>query len=334
MKWKTNIFVLLICLSFNIKSGIAQIPSYSLFAKNFLPTLPVYNANQFTFDIYLQHLDTTNFEYAGGKFIINFFPGVANGGSLTYSFAGPDSSDLPIHLRPRNPRVNVETHLDSQLILDANEFPGSGNGFIIPQGTPGVKIIKMRLRTTAANFYLEPVPVGYLIGLHPEWNDDTRIYSYIGGKPVNITQSLNHIIDDFGLTPVELSSFNATVSKSNIILNWSTTSEINNSGFDIDRSTFNPYSNEPGVWSKINFIRGNGTTSIPMHYEFTDRNLQSGKYKYRLKQIDYNGNFEYFYLNNEVVVGIPTKYILFQNYPNPFNPVTNINYQLPIKSNV
>lgn len=335
MKLKIIFFVLLIYLLFNLKSGIAQIPNYSLFAKNFLPTLPVYYANQFTFDIVIQHNDNTDFEYAGGKFIINFYPGVANGGSLTYSFAGPDSSDLPIHLRPRNPIVNLETHSNSQLILGVNEFPGAGNGFIIPQGLPGVKIIKMRLRTTASNFYIETGgPIGVFIALYPVWNNNTRIFSYIGKDPMNITQSSNHFIDDLGLTPVELSSFTATLNKNNVSLNWSTVSEINNSGFDIERSIVSPYSNEPGEWSKIISIKGNGTTSNPTNYGFIDRNLKSGKYKYKLKQIDYNGNYEFFYLLNEVDVGIPSKYTLSQNYPNPFNPFTNINYQLPVISNV
>ena len=60
-----------------------------------------------------------------------------------------------------------------------------------------------------------------------------------------------------------------------------------------------------------------------------DRNLQTGKYKYRLKQIDNNGNYEYFALNGEVEIGVPKKFDLSQNYPNPFNPVTKINFDLP-----
>ncbi|MBK8981386.1 MAG: T9SS type A sorting domain-containing protein [Ignavibacteria bacterium] len=63
-------------------------------------------------------------------------------------------------------------------------------------------------------------------------------------------------------------------------------------------------------------------------YRFEDRNLSSGKYKYRLKQIDFNGNFEFYDLSNEVVIGIPASTELMQNYPNPFNPVTNISYRL------
>lgn len=138
---------------------------------------------------------------------------------------------------------------------------------------------------------------------------------------------------DFGIggseaLPVELSSFVSSTSGSNVTLNWTTASEINNSGFDIERSSVS------GTWSKVGNVSGNGTSTISNSYSFTDRNLASGSYSYRLKQIDFNGNFEYFNLSSEVIVGIPVKYDLSQNYPNPFNPSTKINYALPTDGQV
>jgi hypothetical protein len=132
--------------------------------------------------------------------------------------------------------------------------------------------------------------------------------------------------------PVELASFTASVNRSDVTLNWSTTSETNNSGFDIERSDVRGQTSN--VWSKIGNVNGNGSSSVGHSYDFTDKNLTSGKYSFRLKQIDYNGNFEYFNLGNEVNVGIPARYDLSQNYPNPFNPTTRINYELPLDGKV
>ena len=129
------------------------------------------------------------------------------------------------------------------------------------------------------------------------------------------------------LLPVELSSFTSAVNGRNVTLNWITSEEINNSGFDIERK-------QSGSWTKLGSISGNGTSVLSHEYSFTDRNLASGNYQYRLKQIDYNGNFEYFNLNNEVNVGIPAKFELSQNYPNPFNPSTQINFDIPTDSKV
>jgi len=122
--------------------------------------------------------------------------------------------------------------------------------------------------------------------------------------------------------PVELSGFVSEVNQNNVKLNWSTASETNNSGFDIERSA-------NGIWLKIGTISGNGNSTVENKYSYTDKNLNSGIYNYRLKQLDFNGNFEYFDLENEVNIGIPLKYELSQNYPNPFNPSTKINFNLP-----
>ncbi|MEO8447477.1 MAG: T9SS type A sorting domain-containing protein, partial [bacterium] len=112
-------------------------------------------------------------------------------------------------------------------------------------------------------------------------------------------------------------------------LQWTTSSEINNSGFNIERKLI-------GVsdWTTIGNVIGNGTSNNSHNYTFSDRNVVNGKYSYRLKQIDFNGNYEYHNLNSEVELGAPTKFSLYQNYPNPFNPTTKINYDLVTEGNV
>lgn len=138
------------------------------------------------------------------------------------------------------------------------------------------------------------------------------------------TTGLRSVSADWGLLPVELGTFTANVINSTVNLNWGTVSESNNSGFNIERKLVN--STE---WKNVGFVEGNGTTNTTSEYFFSDRNVASGNYNYRLKQIDFNGNFEYHNLTNEIEVGLPSKYDLSQNYPNPFNPETKINFELP-----
>ena len=130
--------------------------------------------------------------------------------------------------------------------------------------------------------------------------------------------------------PVELTSFTSTVNDRDVELNWSTACELNNAGFDIERRTVND-----GVeWVKIGFVQGNGTTNEPKNYSFEDKKLSTGKYNYRLKQLDYNNKTTLFDLSNAIEIGKPKKFELSQNYPNPFNPITKIDYNLPFNGNV
>lgn len=124
---------------------------------------------------------------------------------------------------------------------------------------------------------------------------------------------------DFNIIPVELTSFTSSVSGNTVVLNWQTATEKNNSGFDIERSTNNI------DFAKIGFANGHGTTTEPRVYTFTDNTLISGRYFYRLKQIDYDGTFEYSNVV-EAEIGLPKEFSLEQNYPNPFNPTTTIRY--------
>jgi len=124
------------------------------------------------------------------------------------------------------------------------------------------------------------------------------------------------------VVPVELQSFTAKASGNDIQLDWSTATETNNEGFEILRSTKN---NE---WKMIVFVEGYGTTTEPQFYSFTDESLQPGIYQYKLKQIDFDGSFEYSKIV-EVTIEAPTEFSLSQNYPNPFNPVTKIKYSIP-----
>jgi hypothetical protein len=135
---------------------------------------------------------------------------------------------------------------------------------------------------------------------------------------------------DYTAIPVELISFSADVEEKSVILNWSTATELNNSGFEIERLVDNNISES---WIKIGFVKGEGTTTQQQFYSFTDENLSTGKYKYRLKQMDFDGAFEYSKVI-EAVVEIPIEFSLVQNYPNPFNPSTKIKFSLPVDAKI
>jgi hypothetical protein len=129
--------------------------------------------------------------------------------------------------------------------------------------------------------------------------------------------------------PVELTNFTANTLNADVTLHWSTSREHNNSGFNIERKLISENN-----WLNVGNVKGSGTLNEPKQYKFTDYNLCPGSYIYRLKQIDFNGNFEYFDLSEAVAIGVPDEFSLEQNYPNPFNPVTTIAFGIPQAGNV
>jgi len=124
-----------------------------------------------------------------------------------------------------------------------------------------------------------------------------------------------------GGVPVELSSFNANAYGNFVELDWTTATETNNQGFEIQKKSGNDF-------YTIGFVAGSGTTTEPKNYSYQDKNLENGVYVYRLKQFDFDGTSS---LSEEIVVEVnnPSDFVLNQNYPNPFNPSTNIKFSLP-----
>ena len=130
--------------------------------------------------------------------------------------------------------------------------------------------------------------------------------------------------------PVELTAFTGYLIDNNVQLKWATATETNNLGFRIERRSISELEKN-GKWVNIGFVEGHGTTTEPQNYSFVDNSVTSGKYQYRLKQIDYNGTFEYYgpISVNSSKIGT---YYLYQNYPNPFNPGTIIKFSTPRKA--
>jgi photosystem II stability/assembly factor-like uncharacterized protein len=132
--------------------------------------------------------------------------------------------------------------------------------------------------------------------------------------------------DNAGGVPVELTSFSAEFIENQVSIRWTTASELNNMGFEVEQKS------DDEDWRMIGFIEGKGTTTEKQTYSFTDDlfGVNNTKLNYRLKQIDFNGSYEY---SDAVEVNIdianPEIFFLSQNYPNPFNPSTKIKFTIP-----
>jgi photosystem II stability/assembly factor-like uncharacterized protein len=145
---------------------------------------------------------------------------------------------------------------------------------------------------------------------------------YDGKNHAIARTSSNVYINEFLISiPVEMIAFSGYYSNEAVQLEWTTATEINNYGFEIQRKTENS-------WENIGFVEGNGTSSSTSNYIFIDNKLPSvDNISYRLKQMDFSGDFEY---SSEINILLPGKnYVLEQNYPNPFNPSTVIRYHIP-----
>jgi photosystem II stability/assembly factor-like uncharacterized protein len=158
--------------------------------------------------------------------------------------------------------------------------------------------------------------VNYGIYITPPGGGDTSAV-FVAGASGQILKYNSLIV------PVELTSFNASVSGNTVTLNWITSTEKNNFGFDVERSKVGD------SWTKVGFVNGFGTTTELKEYSFTDGKLAAGTYNYRIKQLDFDGTYKYYNLSESIEIGSPNVYELAQNYPNPFNPSTVINFSIP-----
>ncbi len=352
MKNTFKLFLALLIVSFSIKvmaEGPPPNPTYNLTAEN-IQLISINSPDDaLTFDIRLLWTNSgvsENFQYSFGQYFLTFNRNVMtnNGNPIVFPTSTSDTSKysykiigsgLPIGI-PRNPSFANAAAIppltnpdDAVLRLAANATIGCGDGPTISDVFPGTLIVKMRLWNKGGTFNTANLNLQWR---NPPAVDLTTLIIYYAPDPVcntDITTPNTHTVNG-GQTvlPVELASFTSAINRNNVTLNWSTAKETNNQGFDVERQIVG--SNN---WATAGNVVGNGTTEETHSYSFTER-VNTGNYEYRLKQIDYNGAFNYFTLNGEVIVGVPSTYNMSQNYPNPFNPSTKIDYDLPYDGKV
>lgn len=201
---------------------------------------------------------------------------------------------------------------NSTIIPDDLNGKISASAYNITQGVSGFGEafkFKFKVQDTVQTYH----PISFYWGLASANN--------IGGleQPLDTLGCVGTII------PVELSFFKATQLGAKVNLQWSTASETNNIGFDVEKSS------DQNNWIKLGFVSGKGTTTEKTNYSYLDDNILTGISYYRLKQIDFDGSINYSAIVN-VIVAAPKEFILSQNYPNPFNPISKIDYSIPKES--
>lgn len=215
----------------------------------------------------------------------------------------------------------------------------AANSSIVFKNSSGVTIQTMtassnaQLRTGTSYSVLSVFDNGINVPINNVAEIIVRVYQ--NSTQANQQNSSNFNWEEITLAnyalPVELTTFYAYKSSNKIDLIWQTATEVNNYGFEIERASV--ISSEQSEsrnlsWEKIGFIEGHGNSNSEKNYSFQHSPNSDGVYSYRLKQIDFDGKFEYSSVV-EVDFRTVTDFALEQNYPNPFNPATSISYSIP-----
>lgn len=221
--------------------------------------------------------------------------------TLTVSFNAGSDEETPVEALTYNIRVVSADSLGYFETFAVGSDSETGFSYLAQSGMVGSSKSWSFTQVPDGNYYVSVQTV----------DASFRTSTFTAGVFVTV----NHTV------PVELATFDFTVDQQTVTLNWTTRTETANAGFNIQRQVAGDES-----WQSVGFIQGNGTSTEPRAYQFSDK-PGNGSFRYRLEQVDLDGSVTYSSIL-DVVINKPAVYALDQNYPNPFNPSTRINYSI------
>jgi hypothetical protein len=319
-----------------IPSSFSQPTSNLIFTNDVLV-----DSKTWTVDLYLQSTDPNPIELAELTVGLEFPDATGNGGTITPSWVAGTSELTNTAQIPTSPGNATSTATVNGVLMRIIKMagqkpPGAGNGSMIATGTgatgPGTRIGTLQLANTVdwpTSEFAQPNTID--TSLHSAYA--FAFNAYVATVNTNINAQMTIVRNLTGpLLPVELTSFVSNVSGRQVNLNWETKTEVNSSKYEIERALVGA-KDATVTWLSVGTVNAAGNSNSPRKYSYTDKNLQAGKYQYRLKMIDFDGSYK---LSDivETEITVPKNFELSQNYPNPFNPTTKIDYQVPVDSKV
>ena len=276
------------------------------------------------FDVYILRTGTIPLQLYTFQMGFTYDVASLNGGTITASWSNIDTSVVRCGNIPKVPGTATAGVL--KCAASAPTGGPTGGPFVTNVG-PGMKFGTLKITGT------NPITFANL-GIN--WCFVTAQY------PTKVQAAVNSLATDITVDgiftkiltviPVELTSFQSNVSGRQVNLNWETKTEVNTKVFEIDRALVNT-TGSVSTWTNVGSVVAAGTSVAPKQYTYAEKNLQAGKYQYRLKMMDNDGSFKYSKVV-ETEVALPKDFAISQNYPNPFNPSTKIDYQVPVDAKV
>jgi hypothetical protein len=307
-----------------VPATFSQNPTWSYYLANDALSTTTITNDTYQVDVIFLSTAGAPIEVAAVSLGLTINNAAANGGTVTASFVAGSSELTNTTEIPTT--FNATTISGSLRVIKVagKTPPGTGNGSLISIASPGTRIGRLQLKNSVA--WGPTINIDTSTNAQYAWS----LNAYVNTINTNINSTMTLFRNT--LLPVELSTFVSNVNGRQVNLNWETKTEINSNRYDVERSAISK-NNVTSIWSNVGSLPAAGTSNSPKKYSYTDKNLQSGKYQYRLKMVDNDGSFKFSPIV-ETEVAIPKDFAVSQNYPNPFNPTTKIDYQVPVDAKV